>query len=189
MDSYYNIVETLHVSDSARPFSMSTRSHAKYAVLFGSPHHNIIHITNKTRMRSIIKGKRFEKGDEVTDDLYLKSYGDHELVLVDENFQDVIPRYTLIRRSELFTVEGYLTVYGDTAEFFEKNTRKGWPVAQLARYAEAAKKYELLAKEKFEGVYLKALSYSISHRDRDGNESDALVFKEILHMDSTSRIQ
>ena len=183
MDSYYRIEETFHAFDSTMPFSGFSRSQGRYSVLVGSPGHNIIQIISKRKMRSVT-GKGFTKADEVTENLYLKSYGDHELVLVDEDFNEAVPRHSLIRRSELFTVEGYFTVYGDTTEFFERNTRKTWPVAQLAHYDEAVRKYDRLAKEKFEGVYLKALSYSITQTDKNGKESDALVFKKILLMDS-----
>ena len=66
--------------------------------------------------------------------------------------------------------------------YFEKNTLKKWPVAQLACYDEAVKNYHALAKEKFEGTYLKALSYTIRHKDANGKERDVLVFKHILQM-------
>jgi hypothetical protein len=38
--------------------------------------------------------------------------------------------------------------------------------------------------EKHQGMYLKALSYSIRRVDKHGNEFAALVFKDILLMDS-----
>lgn len=185
MDSYYRLKESFDGSDASTPSYSGTYSTGKYSVLFGSPDHNIIQIISKQKVWSVF-GKGFTGRDPITEDLYLKSYGDHELILVDENFREVVPGYSLIRRSELFTVEGYFTVYGDTTEFFERNTRKTWPVARLAYYDEAVKRYNALAKEKFEGVYLNALSYSVSHRDKRGNESAALVFKNILDMDSTT---
>lgn len=86
------------------------------------------------------------------------------------------------------TVEGYFTVYKDTSEYYERNTQTKWPVARLAYYDEAVKKYRMLAKEKYEGIYLKALSYSVRHRDAFGKEVDALVFKKLLLMDSTGGI-
>ena len=61
---------------------------------------------------------------------------------------------------------------------------KTWPVAPLGYYDEAVRRYGMLAKEKFEGVYVKALSYTVSHTDKNGKEWDALVFKKILEMDS-----
>ena len=124
------------------------------------------------------------------EDLFLKTDGEHKLICLDENLEEISRQYTLTRRaSPLFTVEGYFSVYDDTTDFFEKNTRKGWSVARLAEYDDAVKKYEYLATEKFEGVYLKALAYTVRHLTKDGEEIDALVFKTILHMDSTARIQ
>jgi hypothetical protein len=121
------------------------------------------------------------------ENLYLKSDSEHHLIFVDESLKEKSHKYLLTRRaSQLFTVEGYFTVYDDTTDFFERNTRKEWPVAQLAEYYEAVKKYDHLAKEKFEGVYLKALAYSVRHLTKEGKEIDALVFKKILEMDSTA---
>ncbi|MEX2233922.1 MAG: hypothetical protein WD824_17280 [Cyclobacteriaceae bacterium] len=189
MDSYYELRETLIVPGDSPVFSMGGNSRGNYDVLFGSPGQNIIRITNRGLIGSIMRGKMFGPGDRVTRDLLLKSNGDHELVMVDKNFQQVNARYTLIRRSDLFTVEGYFTVYHDTTEYFERNTRKNWPVARFGDYDEAVNKYYSLAKEKHEGVYLKALSYSVSRIDKKGNEIDALVFKRILEMDSMKAIQ
>lgn len=58
----------------------------------------------------------------------------------------------------------------------------------MAEYDEAVEKYNYLAKEKFEGVYLKAVAYTVRHLTKEGKEIDALVFKRILDMDSTARI-
>lgn len=46
----------------------------------------------------------------------------------------------------------------------------------------------LTSKEKFEGVYLKALAYTVRHLPKDGEEIDALVIKKILQMDSTTNL-
>jgi hypothetical protein len=73
-------------------------------------------------------------------------------------------------------------VYDHTTDYFEKNTLEKWPVAQLACYDEAVKNYHALAKEKFEGIYRKALSYTIRRKYANGKERDVLVFKRILQM-------
>ena len=106
--------------------------------------------------------------------------------MLDEQFREVTPGYSLYRRSDLFTVEGYFTLYDSTAEYFERNTGKQWAVARFACYPDVVKKYGELASEKFEGVYLKALSYTVRQPGPSGDEIDALVFKRILRMDSTS---
>ena len=75
----------------------------------------------------LIKGQPFMNGKLVEDDLSLNISGDHELVLLDDNFQQVSEKYVLTRRtSPLFTVEGYFTAYDDTTDFFERNTQKTW---------------------------------------------------------------
>jgi len=188
MHSYYKLTEKLDSSEADRPFVMSTKSQGTYSVLSGSPGHNIVQITNRRRMNAVMLGKKFGHGEHVTGDLLLKSNGDHELVMVNEDFQLVDPRFLLIRRSGLFTVEGYLTVVGDSAEYFERNTQKPWAVARFACYDKAVSSYHVLAKEKFEGVYLKALSYSVRQKDRNGREIDMLVFKRILRMGDTEGI-
>ena len=187
MESYFKLNETLSVSSKTGVMAMGSQSHGKYTVLFGSSTHNFIQINNKALLRSIMRGKPFTPDDHVDGDLLLRSQGDHKLVLMGRDLQEVDPRYTLIRRSELFTVEGYFTLYNDsTTDYYERNTQKKWAVARFGCYDEAVRGYNVLAKEEFEGIYLKALSYSIRHTDERGKEADALVFKRILVMDSTN---
>lgn len=184
LDSHYRLLESLILPHDSR-IAMGTKSTGTYSVLIGSPGQHIIQLKDRNLISSVMRGKTFATADRVTKDLFLKSDGDHRLVLVDENLKEVGPRYTLVRRSELFTVEGYFTVYSDTSEYYERNTQKKWPVAQLASYDEAVSKYHSFASEESEGIYLKALSYTVRHIDTTGVEYDALVFKKILKMDST----
>jgi len=136
----------------------------------------------------LIKGQPFMNGKLVEDDLSLNISGDHELVLLDDNFQQVSEKYVLTRRtSPLFTVEGYFTAYDDTTDFLERNTQKTWSVAHLGKYDLALKKYNYVSKEKFEGVYIKALSYTVRRVDKSGKEIDALLFKRVLEVDSLRR--
>lgn len=185
MDSYYKIYQRLFPNDTTRHFSVGGNHEGKYSVLLGAPGERLIKIHRGRKKWFLMQTDRYTWDDWVPEEVVLKSHGDHALVMVDENFEEVELRYTLFRRSELFTVEGYFTAYNDTCEFFERNTRKQWAVAQLAKYPYVKKSYHRLAKEKFEGIYLKALSYSVSQTGPSGEELDALVFKEILLMDST----
>ena len=163
---------------------MGAQSQGRYLVLIATDA-QILQIKDKQRINALIEGVDFKKGSFVQEDLYLKISGDHELVLVDDNFRQLAQKYTLIRRtSPLFTVEGYITFYGDTADFFERNTRKTWAIARLGEYDIALKKYNSVSKERFEGVYVKALSYTVRRVDRSGKEIDALVFKRLLERDS-----
>ena len=115
--------------------------------------------------------------------MFFVTRGNDELLPCDNNF---IPltldrRYTLHRRSNLFTVEGYFTLEHDSFEFFERNTREYWKVTDLGEFNELTVAYNKLAKEKYEGIYLKALAYSVldstSMRDKD-----VLVIKRILSL-------
>ena len=181
MDSYYELHEILTVGQPAR-MSMGTSSRGSYSLLLATPTHQILHVHSRNMVSALILGQQFGYTDRVSKDLFLKSSGEHELVMVDENFNEIDPRYRLFRRSDLFTVEGYFTVDSDTTEYFERNTLKKWPVAQLACYDEAVKNYHAMAKERYEGIYLKALSYTVRQLDRNGKEVDGLVFKRILKM-------
>lgn len=158
-ESHYKLNESVYLKDAA----MGVNSHGNYTVLYGGPDHTLIQIKDRTLINSVSRGRKIVWGDRVTQDLLLKSNGDYELVLLDKNMQEVIPSYKLTRRSDLFTVEGYITFANDTVDFFERNTRQPWAVSKLGKYHEADSIYKLLAKEKFEGIYLKALGYSVHH--------------------------
>lgn len=182
MASHYRMYESFDAKGPGNAYSPSVSSKGKYEVL-SSPGTTIIRLMDKTTTGALFRMP--DKDLQIKEDLYLRSNGDHELILVDGDLQAVDARYTLTRRaSPLFTVEGYFTVYRDTTDFFEKNTRKKWSVAQLGEYDEAVKKYNYLAKEKFEGVYVKALSYSVLRKNREGEDVKALVFKKIIEIDS-----
>lgn len=188
LDSRYQMIEYPD-SDSLKEFNGWIGSRGRYMVL-SSLEGQIIHITDRSFITAMSMRGDFPMPEIGKEDLFLKADGEHKLICLDENLEEISRQYTLTRRaSPLFTVEGYFSVYDDTTDFFEKNTRKGWSVARLAEYDDAVKKYEYLATEKFEGVYLKALAYTVRHLTKDGEEIDALVFKTILHMDSTARIQ
>lgn len=185
MDSYYKLYQHLFPDDTTKHFSAGGNHEGKYSVLLGAPGERLIEMTTGRKKWFLMQTDRYTADDWLPDHLVLKSDGDHALVMVDEDFKEVEPRYTLFRRSDLFTVEGYFTAYKDTCDFFERNTRKQWAVAQLAKYPYVKKTYNRLSKEKFEGIYVKALSYSVRQTGPSGEELDALVFKKILLMDST----
>jgi hypothetical protein len=186
LDSRYKMIEYPEAGSPAE-YRGWTGSAGKYIVLL-SPGGKIIHIPDRSYIRSISITGEFPRPEIGKENLYLKNHGEYKLIFLDEHLEELSDNYVLTRRtSPLFTVEGYFSVYNDTTDFFERNTRKEWPVAELAEYDEAVKHHDYLSKEKFEGVYLKALAYTVRHLNREGEEIDALVFKKILHMDSTAR--
>lgn len=117
-------------------------------------------------------------------EMFFRSDGNDRLIALAKNLQPLSEdeTYTLHRRSKLFTVEGYLTFDKDSAEFFEMNTNENWVVAKLGVYKSAKFKYLELAKEKFEGLYVKALGYSVNHVNPKGQDINALVLRQIFEI-------
>lgn len=184
MQAFYRMSETVHGEHLGAKFATGMRSQGAYSLLIATDA-RIVQIQGRRRIKTLPGESNFAKATFEEEDVYLKISDDHELVLVDADFRQPEKTYTLIRRtSPLFTVEGYFTVYDDTTDFFERNTGKTWSVAQLGEYDLARKKYNYVAKEKFEGVYIKALSYTIRDVDKSGKDIEALVFKKLLEADS-----
>lgn len=121
-------------------------------------------------------------------DLILKSQGNNKLLVLDQRSQPISREmeYNLTKRtSKLFTVEGYFRHNGDTADFYEINTREKWAISKLGEYDRACNEYHRLVEKKREVTYMKATAYSINQLNENGDEMDALVFKKILQMTST----
>jgi hypothetical protein len=152
-----------------------------YTILSANDRERFIQLHKVTYSQFTGRGKMPR---QETMDLTFRISSDYELILVDDDFDEITPLQKLTRRSNLFTVEGYFTVSGDTTDFFEQNTREYWPVSNLGFYDEAVLKYGELATEKYEGIYLRALAYSVHNIAADGKEREALVFKKILKMGS-----
>jgi hypothetical protein len=114
-------------------------------------------------------------------DLFFTSDGVNKLVLVDDDFEPVADdsRYTLYKRDRLFTAEGYITFDKGRIDFIDENTSEEYHVAPLGVYGDAQKSYDSIATEYFEGVYLKAVAYSVMS---DSSDEDLLVIKSIIEM-------
>jgi len=108
----------------------------------------------------------------------------NELVLLDGNSSPVSEddRYTLKKRSILFTIEGFVTVSPSASDFFEFNTRENWIVARSGCYDEVASKYLEFVREKNEGIYLKAIAFYVEDVDSTGAEVKNLVIKRVITM-------
>jgi hypothetical protein len=114
------------------------------------------------------------------EEMFFITRGHDELIPCDNEYKPLTTdwRYTLHRRSNLFTVEGYVTFDSDSAEFYERNVMERWRLADLEEFQELKEKYRQTAKEKYEGIYLKALAYSVADTIPD-SERRLLVIKWI----------
>lgn len=91
-------------------------------------------------------------------------------------------RYTLKKRSLLFTVEGFVTFEPKVTDFFEMHTRDTWTVSKAGSYGEVQKKYNELATERHEGIYTKAVAFYVDDIDSTGATVKNLVIKKIISM-------
>lgn len=180
-ESYYKLKEFFEADSSAS----GTTSQGLYSSYNGFPNSEFricLHDLNTYDRGSYLRYKKLGSVDG-TDEMFFKTRGNDELLPCDNSFNPLTldRRYTLHRRSKLFTVEGYFTIEQDSVEFFERNTREYWKVTDLGEFNELTVAYDKLAKEKSEGVYLKALAYSV--RDTSSMTGrDALVIKRIKRL-------
>jgi hypothetical protein len=165
--------------------------HGNYTVIYGLPNHELgieINEWDKGMLTGRYAASMRNRKPIVREsgNLYFKTKGNDQLVLTDQYFNPIAEdnRYTLYKRSKLFTIEGYLTVEedGDT-EFFERNTRENWNLAQLGLYDSVNSTYKQLAKQPYEGIYLRALAYSVADTTAMGEDTDRLVVKKIINME------
>lgn len=192
LESSFNLTGRLFQEDS---FS-SVRG--RYTILQGAPGQEIIiqahgsmmvfSESDRKKMKENLKNakngvaKPFTfKPEHKEIDLFFKSDGINKLVLINEDFEPVAEdaRYTLYKRDRLFTAEGYITFDKGRTDFIDENTSEEWKVAALGMHGEAQKSYDSIATEYFEGVYLKAVAYSVMS---DSSDEDLLVIKSIIEM-------
>jgi hypothetical protein len=165
-----------------------------YSTMYGAnPSETVIELRGKGFLYYVTAGDETTKSNReifMTDrtasdiEMFFRSDGNDRLVALDKNLRPLSEdeEYTLHRRSKPFTVEGYLTFTSDSAEFFEMNVNETWVVAKLGSYKSAKFKYLQLVKEKFEGLYVKALAYSVHHVNAKGEDIDALVLRQIFEI-------
>jgi hypothetical protein len=174
-DSEYELTETFESNRDG----YGTKSHGAFSVYKGFQEAELgirlhdLNIYNKNYLR-------FKRPGASQEEMFFLTRGNEELIPCDDNFKPVTldRRFTLHKRSKLFTVEGYVTVENDSAEFFERNTSENWRLANLGDYDEVKASYKQLAKEKYQGIYLKGVAYSV--RDTTNKRTqNALVIKQI----------
>jgi hypothetical protein len=112
-------------------------------------------------------------------EIFFITRGENELIPCDHDFKPLsLDRSkTLHKRLDYITVEGYVTFYNDSAEYFEKNTRQYWKLDPLGEFESIRKIYFRNTSEPYEGMYLKALAYSVA--DTTARNGKALVIKSI----------
>lgn len=178
VDSYYTLLESFESNNSAN----GTKSQGKCSIYYGLSDDQI-----GIRLRGLAlysKGVYFRVSESkylnLSEEMFFVTRGSNELIPCDENFEPITTDrlYTLHKRLNQFTIEGYFTFYQDSVDFFERNTREYWKITDLGEFDELKSAYRALAKEKNEGMYLKALAYSVlDTTSRQGNR--ALVVKRI----------
>ena len=192
VDTYYKLHERVLSKQSAG----STTSQGMYSSYYGISNNqtgiclhdlatfNLKNFTSPTHLR--YKKSIIDEREE----MFFITRGNNELLPCDNDFKPITTdrKYSLHKRSKQFTVEGYITfnqdtlTEEDTARFFERNTSEYWSVTNLGEFDELQTAYKKLAKEKNEGIYLKALAYSVI--DTTARRGSALVIKRILDLDN-----
>ncbi len=197
MESYFELKKSLITNEDY----YNWQSKGKYAVSYGLPGHEQgitimdppikfkgLFTTNKSTKAkgSEESARRFIKAQDLLEapEIYFKTEGNEKLIQTDRNFGEKGKKYVLHRRSDLFTVEGYVTCGDSVTEFFERNTRKNWNIASLGEIDSIKIKYLERATELNEGIYLKALAFSIADTISKSNKS--LVIKRVLRMEKSS---
>lgn len=197
VESTYKTEEEYIGADDERLLTMST---GKYTLLFGSNDEMLISIPKNSGMTlgwmpqggygmNPTPPSAAALGAATISKLAFKAArNSNELVMVGDDSAPVAEdnRYTLKKRSILFTAEGFVTIEPHTTDFFEINTRQNWTMALAGAYGELEAKYFKLATEKHEGIYLKAIAYYIDDTDSTGVEIKKLVVKRIVEMKSNT---
>lgn len=174
MDSYYELQESF-ISDSV---AHGTTSQGRYSTFYGSNNKEVgicLHDLGDYDYSVVL---RYKKSPGMPEEMFFLTRGGSELLPSDDSFKPLTTdrRYTLHKRSRQFTVERYLTVENDSVSFFERNTLEHWRVTDLGEYDQLKELYNRLAREKYEGIYVKALAYAVS--DTIAGEQ-ALVIKRL----------
>ena len=174
---------------------MTTRS-GKYTILYGSSDEMVITLGESKGSYFVWQGDQYTIGSKNPGEethrnarvgklAFRTGRNSDELVLLDQNSNPVSEtQYVLRKRSMLFTVEGFVTVSPDETELYEFNTWETWNVIKSGVYDEVQIKYIELAREKNEGIYLKAVAFYVNDTDSTGADVKNLVIKRIVAMKS-----
>ncbi len=176
-------------------------SRGKYTVFLGSSDAgNIIEIRNKKNRISEMNGPSFTSDrSEYSKQLY-KQAAISSLIFKTNEFGDLIQvdnahnpiatddRYTLKRRSGLYTVKGFITLDSDAPDFYELNTQQTWSVLRAGAYGEAKTKLLSMDVKAGEEIYLEAVAFFVEMRDEQGRKAKTMVIKRIISMKSKKQL-
>jgi hypothetical protein len=176
IDSYYKLHESFESEKSAS----STTSKGKFTFYpltnkeFGIRLHNLGMYSKGIHFR--VKESKYM---DISEEMFFITRGVNELIPTDENFKPITldKKYTLHKRLDYLTVEGYITFDNDTAQYYERNTMQYWKIAELGEFDDLKSTYKKMTKEKYEGLYLKALAYSVT--DNSSPTEKSLVIKRV----------
>ncbi len=178
VDSYYKLQESFHSDSLAR----GTTSHGKFSTYYEANTKQFKICLHDLSEYSHASHWRYKRPN-LSEEMFFTTRGNNELLPCNDNYEPITTdkRYTLHKRSKLFTVEGYISFEEDQAVFFERNTMERWSLADLGEFEELTSTYKELAKEEFEGIYVKGLAYSVSDTSSRNGET-SLVVKRIFNM-------
>ncbi|MFZ6010133.1 MAG: hypothetical protein ACOYXT_07255 [Bacteroidota bacterium] len=163
VDSYYRVDEWIEASNS---YSESRTSSGKYTTIYDP---------GSTEVTIQLFGRT------PAEDRFFRSKGDQQFVLLNNQFQQISSndKHVLVKRSDVFIIEGFITFTRDSAGLSERNSKKQWTISRLGVFPEARNRYQNLAKEPSEAIYIRALAYSVQ-----SNNAKAVVLKKIIEMNS-----
>ena len=177
-DSYYRLRESFE-SDSLASGTIKQGIYTSYHDAPNKEFRICLHDVDTYEKGTYLRYRKSGTAD-FQYEMYFMTRGNDELIPCDNSFSPLTTdrRYTLHKRSNLFTVEGYFTLEQDSIKFYERNTMENWKVTDLGEFNQMKLAYKKLAKENFEGIYLKALAYSVQD-SISINGKNALVIKRI----------
>jgi hypothetical protein len=184
MDARFKLfesIESTHIGTGSATFG-------SYTIFYGLQNEEIGIRLNRLAQNSPNQHFRQSKSWFFDDDeeMYFISKGDLQLIPSDESFVPISTeeKFAMTKRlSKPFTVEGYITFSEASAEFFERNTGENWMVSNFGERDTLQTIYGNLAKEKFEGIYVKALAF-VGDNDKKSSDKNTLVIKRVLKIGS-----
>lgn len=175
----------LHERFSNPNIAGGTSTRATYSSFSnGNPGKGVRIILHDLSAYSLKSYFRYRKAEGFPEEMFFISYGQDVLIPCDDEFVPLTTdvRWALHRRSEPVTVEGYVTFEDDSVDFYERNTFKHYKLANLGEFQVVQAGYKEWAKEKHEGVYVKAVAYTVT--DTTHYDLKAIVIKRIIQFGS-----